>query len=168
MPALLRPLPRTYLPASSPNDLKGFVRRLEASVHRSTFSTTAGTLQPFTDADAAAPAPASDGSESLAPLTADVRALGHMFGDWVSAREGKPVLATIETIRGLSKRWRVSGDRAAFEQLVSIVDAMSAKDALVMARAFSHFLALANAAEQHHRVRPCASGDDPDRVRATS
>ncbi len=167
--------------ATSPRCRASFLLRQSAQVclrgvggvgvpgaHRSAvlapFSSTPHTRQAFTD-DAGVPVTPSDRSESLAPLTADVRALGRMFGDWVSAREGKPVLDTIETIRGLSKRWRVSGDRSAFEQLVSVVESMSAKEALVMARAFSHFLALANAAEQHHRVRP--TGDDQDKVRGS-
>lgn len=98
-------------------------------------------------------APPLPEADSIAPLRADVRTLGRVFGEWVRDRAGADTLETIERIRGLSKRWRNKGDEGAFQQLLGVVDKMSPTEALTVARAFSHFLSLANAAEQHHRAR---------------
>ena len=86
-----------------------------------------------------------------APLRADVRMLGEMLGEVLSRCEGDDLLETVERVRALSKRRRAGeADLAALgETLASLPDA----HAVAVARAFSQFLALANVAEQHHRIR---------------
>ena len=45
------------------------------------------------------------------------------------------------------------GNQADFDALTGILERMPIDEALPVARAFSHFLTLANIAEQHHRIR---------------
>ncbi|HSK09761.1 MAG TPA: phosphoenolpyruvate carboxylase [Vicinamibacterales bacterium] len=88
-----------------------------------------------------------------APLRADVSLLGTLLGNVIRAREGEGVFETVEVVRGLAKAAR-GGDRAAFEQLrTRVLGRLPLEGALPVARAFAHFLTLANIAEQHHRIR---------------
>jgi len=87
--------------------------------------------------------------DTLAPLRDDVRALGAMLGD-VLERFGQK--ARVEEVRRLAKAAR-GGDRAAKDALLAILHALSVDEAAHVARAFAHFLSLANVAEQHHRER---------------
>jgi phosphoenolpyruvate carboxylase len=88
-----------------------------------------------------------------APLRADVSLLGTLLGDVVRGREGNAVFDTVERVRHLSKAAR-AGDREAFETLrAGVLGTLPLEQALPVARAFSHFLTLANIAEQHHRIR---------------
>lgn len=86
------------------------------------------------------------------PLKDDIRQLGRLLGETLREQGGDELFWTVESIRQLAKEARAGrpGARAALEQRLAELD-----DALIMpvARAFSHFLNLANIAEQHHRVR---------------
>jgi phosphoenolpyruvate carboxylase len=62
------------------------------------------------------------------------------------------VYETVERVRALAKGAR-GGREADFETLAAELARMSPGDALPVARAFAHFLHLANIAEQHHRIR---------------
>lgn len=86
-----------------------------------------------------------------APLHADVRLLGELLGTTLREQEGDALFETVERVRALSKDARADG--AAREELTRTLRALSVADALTVARAFSHFLGLANIAEQHHRIR---------------
>jgi phosphoenolpyruvate carboxylase len=88
-----------------------------------------------------------------APLRANVRLLGKLLGDVIRAREGRPVFETVERVRRLAKSARLGRDDD-FETLrADVLGRLSTEDALPVARAFAHFLTLANIAEQHHRIR---------------
>ena len=88
-----------------------------------------------------------------APLRADVSLLGTLLGDVIRAREGAHVFETVERVRRLAKAAR-AGDAEAFETLrARVLGTLPLDAALPVARAFSHFLTLANIAEQHHRIR---------------
>lgn len=88
-----------------------------------------------------------------APLRADVNLLGTLLGEVIKAREGQRVFDTVELVRGLAKSAR-GGNTGDFETLrAEILGRLSTDDALPVARAFAHFLTLANIAEQHHRIR---------------
>lgn len=92
-------------------------------------------------------------SDPDAPLRADVSLLGTLLGDVVREREGAPVFETVERVRRLAKAAR-TGDAAAFETLrARVLGRLPLEQALPVARAFAHFLTLANIAEQHHRIR---------------
>jgi phosphoenolpyruvate carboxylase len=86
------------------------------------------------------------------PLREDVRLLGELLGDTLRALEGEALFARVEEARALAKRAH-TGDEAAFESLADRLSEMPIAAAVPIARAFSHFLTLANIAEQHHRVR---------------
>jgi phosphoenolpyruvate carboxylase len=58
----------------------------------------------------------------------------------------------VEAVRRLAKEARLR-DRHERGPLTQRLSSLSSGEALLLARAFSHFLALANVAEQHHRVR---------------
>ncbi len=105
-------------------------------------------------------------SDPHAPLRDNVRLLGELLGQSIARQEGPDLLKLVEEIRGLSKSAR-GGDAKAFVSLTARLGALSAGEIRIVARAFSHFLALANIAEQHHRVRRTAErrrqGDSPSR-----
>ncbi|MFN2240108.1 MAG: phosphoenolpyruvate carboxylase [Thermoanaerobaculia bacterium] len=86
------------------------------------------------------------------PLRDDVRLLGELLGAALRSQESELLYERVEAVRALSKSWR-SGRKEDFGKLTRLLEKMPAEDALPIARAFSHFLTLANVAEQHHRVR---------------
>jgi phosphoenolpyruvate carboxylase len=111
------------------------------------------------DADPAAagngaPAPALDLAAASADERArdDVRLLGDLLGEVLRAQEGPALFELVEQVRALAKRGR-SGSALDAEALRNLLAALPTDEALPLARAFAHFLALTNIAEQHHRVR---------------
>ena len=86
------------------------------------------------------------------PLRDDVRLLGDLLGDALRAHEGPALFALVEEVRALAKRGRAGSDQD-FQRLAALLAGMPIADALPVARAFAHFLTLANIAEQHHRTR---------------
>ena len=58
----------------------------------------------------------------------------------------------VERVRALAKSGR-AGNAEDFDQLAELLAARPTSETLPVARAFAHFLSLANVAEQHHRVR---------------
>ena len=91
-------------------------------------------------------------SDTQKPLREDVRLLGELLGDTLRGREGEELLARVEEVRALAKRAH-AGDEGAFEELADRLCELPITAAVPIARAFAHFLTLANIAEQHHRVR---------------
>jgi phosphoenolpyruvate carboxylase len=85
-------------------------------------------------------------------LRDDVRLLGDLLGEILRGQEGNELFALVEKVRALAKRAR-SGNLEDAEELRSLLAGLDTADAKPLARAFAHFLALANIAEQHHRVR---------------
>ncbi|MEA3247859.1 MAG: phosphoenolpyruvate carboxylase [Gemmatimonadota bacterium] len=81
----------------------------------------------------------------------DVRVLGSLLGDALRAHGGDRLFDAVERVRALAKRAR-HGDTD-YAELQRVLRELSVPDALAVARAFAHFLALANIAEQHHRIR---------------
>jgi len=86
-----------------------------------------------------------------APLHADVRLLGELLGATLREQEGNALFETVERVRVLAKDAR--GGRVGREELTRTLQALSTPQSLAVARAFAHFLGLANIAEQHHRIR---------------
>jgi phosphoenolpyruvate carboxylase len=86
------------------------------------------------------------------PLRDDVRLLGELLGETLRRQENHALYETVERVRGLAKSARAGND-ADFDALTRVLEGMSIDEALPVARAFSHFLTLANIAEQHHRIR---------------
>jgi phosphoenolpyruvate carboxylase len=102
-----------------------------------------------------APAGAS-GGDSQKALRDDVRLLGEILGDTLRRQEGDALFARVEHVRALAKARRAGtagAPAAEVDALAAELAAMPVDDAVPVARAFAHFLNLANVAEQHHRVR---------------
>lgn len=85
------------------------------------------------------------------PLRQDVHLLGALLGDALRARGGQSFFDTVERVRTLAKAAHAGeGD---LHDLAALLGSLPADDAFPLARAFTHFLNLANVAEQHHRIR---------------
>jgi phosphoenolpyruvate carboxylase len=85
------------------------------------------------------------------PLRDDVRRLGELLGQTLRTVEGPGLYDDVERVRALAKRDRSSG--ASGEALSAALASLPVARAVPIARAFAHFLHLANVAEQHHRIR---------------
>ena len=85
-------------------------------------------------------------------LREDVRLLGDLLGETLRDQEGPWLLELVEEIRLLAKNAR-SGHQDKADELVQKLAALKDSQWVPVARAFSHFLNLANIAEQYHRVR---------------
>ncbi len=81
-----------------------------------------------------------------------MRLLGELLGKTLRLHEGERLLDTVEHVRALAKDARPRGDDT-FRELTSLLAALPLTAAVALARAFTHFLNLANVAEQHHRIR---------------
>lgn len=86
------------------------------------------------------------------PLRDDVRLLGALLGDTLRDVEGGGLFEAVECVRALAKSARHRGE-ADFAPLERQLAELPVGTALPVARAFAHFLTLANIAEQHHRIR---------------
>jgi phosphoenolpyruvate carboxylase len=85
-------------------------------------------------------------------LREDVSMLGGILGDTIRAREGDALFDTVERIRRAAKEARLQREDGVARLEKPLRD-LPLEMAVPVARAFAHFLALANIAEQHHRVR---------------
>jgi phosphoenolpyruvate carboxylase len=90
---------------------------------------------------------------AVSPLRRDVRLLGEMLGRVLVEQRGPDLLADVEHIRALSREARATGAAAARAALAEAVRALPDDRRGEVLRAFSIWFALANLAEQHHRLR---------------
>ncbi|HUP45764.1 MAG TPA: phosphoenolpyruvate carboxylase [Thermoanaerobaculia bacterium] len=95
---------------------------------------------------------ASSSSASDRRLRDDVRLLGELLGETLRSQEGNDLFDLVEQVRALAKSGR-AGKKEDFERLAELLASRPTTESLPVARAFAHFLNLANIAEQHHRVR---------------
>jgi phosphoenolpyruvate carboxylase len=94
--------------------------------------------------------------DSRKPLRDDVRLLGGLLGETLISQEGADLFSRVERVRAAAKAARVlepGRSSEAFAELAEELSAMPLDAAVPVARAFAHFLQLANVAEQHHRIR---------------
>jgi phosphoenolpyruvate carboxylase len=85
------------------------------------------------------------------PLRRDVHLLGEILGDTLRESLGAGFFETVERTRVLAKATH-AGERP-LADLAQVLRALPVDATIPLARAFSHFLNLANVAEQHHRIR---------------
>ncbi len=88
-------------------------------------------------------------NDKYAALRSNVGLLGQLLGKSISSHLGEEFLEKIETIRQLSKSAR-TGNEDDGAKLVTMLADLSDDELLPVARAFTHFLNLANIAEQFH------------------
>lgn len=92
-----------------------------------------------------------------------MKLLGQSLGQVIRAgASGEKTFATVEEMRSLAKEWRADGNAAKFDALVDLSKGLSSETIRETARAFTHFLALANDAETHHRVRRVRARDQSE------
>src|SRR5688500_3980852 len=84
------------------------------------------------------------------PLREDVRLLGEVLGRVLRHHEGEEIFNRVEEVREAAKQSRTGDSELA--HIDHLLREMPIASALTVARAFAHFLTLANIAEQHHRV----------------
>ncbi|GBG34623.1 Phosphoenolpyruvate carboxylase [Hondaea fermentalgiana] len=89
---------------------------------------------------------------SAKELRTDVKRLGRILGGIIKEEDEK-VYEHVESMRHLAKDFRRGSSQEAFDQMVKTATELSPQEAKDVARSFSHFLALSNCAETHHRVR---------------
>ena len=87
-----------------------------------------------------------------APLRQDVRLLGELLGRTLKEQVGALLYEKVENIRRLSKE-AYDGNLQAMAELNQLLGALAPQEMLGVVRAFSHFLNLANIAENVHRIR---------------
>jgi phosphoenolpyruvate carboxylase len=100
-----------------------------------------------------------------AQLRHDIRVLGSLLGQIIQEHDDDPndneangIFAKVEFLRHHAKRWRASGKQTLHE-LADYCSTFTDRELFLVARAFTHFLALANAAETHHRARRLQAAD---------
>lgn len=87
-----------------------------------------------------------------APLQADVKLLAVLLEEILREQEGPELAQLLEDVVAYATRAR-SGSADDAEALRKLLGTLESSKALPLARAFSHYLALANMAEQYHRMR---------------
>jgi phosphoenolpyruvate carboxylase len=97
-------------------------------------------------------APSASDEPGAIALEADVELLAGELIEVLRAQEGPTLVGLLDEILALARRARLA-DRAAAEAMRARLAALESDQALAVARAFAHLLALANIAEQHHRIR---------------
>lgn len=97
-------------------------------------------------------------TEEYSNLRGNVGLLGQLLGKSIGGHLGEEFLDKIETIRQLSKSSR-AGNKEDGIALVDMLANLSDDELVPVARAFTHFLNLANIAEQFHGIsRHCDRG----------
>ena len=87
-----------------------------------------------------------------AALEGDVELLTGLLVEVLREQEGPQLVALLDEVMALARRARLA-DRAASEALRTRLASLESTEALAVSRALAHSLALANIAEQHHRIR---------------
>ncbi|MET0390799.1 MAG: phosphoenolpyruvate carboxylase [Polyangiales bacterium] len=87
-----------------------------------------------------------------AALENDVRSLALLLEQILREQAGEELAALLQQVIACATRAR-SGSSEEAGALRKLLGALDSEQALPLARAFSHYLALANMAEQHHRIR---------------
>lgn len=91
-------------------------------------------------------------------LRENVHLLGQLLGDTLRAQKGTAFFDKIERIRLCAKQSR-RGSHTDAGQLSDTLDGLDSDELLPVVRAFSHFLNLANIAEQYHQIRRRQPGE---------
>jgi phosphoenolpyruvate carboxylase len=91
--------------------------------------------------------------EDQIELREDVRLLGDLLGKTLREQMGEDFYNHVEEIRSFSKSARKHNDKEAETHLHALIRSLDDEETLLLARAFGHFLNLANIAENYHTIR---------------
>jgi phosphoenolpyruvate carboxylase len=86
-------------------------------------------------------------------LFSDIRLLGNILGETIRSQEGNLVYEQVEFFRKLGVSYRRDHNQSAGKKLEKGLKNLSAKDAVIVIRAFSYFSHLSNIAEDVYRIR---------------
>ena len=92
-------------------------------------------------------------AEKDAPLRDDIRLLGRLLGNTILEQEGEAIFGLVEVIRRSSIQFQRGNSVADRKDLEDILSKLSTEEAVLVLRAYSYFLQLANIAEDQHHVR---------------
>ncbi|MCC3305162.1 phosphoenolpyruvate carboxylase [Sneathiella sp. HT1-7] len=92
-------------------------------------------------------------SEKDAPLREDIRLLGRLLGESILEQEGETIFGLVEAIRRSSIQFQRGNSVEDREELEGILNKLSIEQAVLVLRAYSYFLQLANIAEDQHHIR---------------
>ncbi|WP_440615730.1 phosphoenolpyruvate carboxylase [Cysteiniphilum sp. 6C5] len=81
----------------------------------------------------------------------DIELLGNILGKVIECQTGESGLAIVEKIRQSAIHIQTSQD-SSFERLYRYIESLDAKQSIIVARAFGHFLNLVNIVENVHRI----------------
>jgi len=103
--------------------------------------------------------------DSFSQLRRNIQLLGTLLGDTIRDAHGAPLFDKVEQIRRLSKAARTGGDRER-AALSTLLQSLELDELVPVARAFSHFLSLANTAEQLQAVyaSEATAGEDLEEI----
>lgn len=99
--------------------------------------------------------------ESARELKRDVRLLERVLGDTVRELDGPRALARAAELRRLAVALRAGHLAGGREALAERIAALDTAELLFVARAFTHYFHLINAAEEQHRIRTLRRRDRP-------
>ena len=88
-----------------------------------------------------------------APLKKDVRELGIILGNVLKEQVGDSLYETVEKLRALTKELRTVYSDETRNEIISVINSLSADEAYKVVRAFSIYFILVNAADEVHKVR---------------
>lgn len=86
------------------------------------------------------------------PLSDNIKLLGEILGTILKEQVGESLYKVVEKIRKLAKDAHFN-DPIQYDALIQTLQKLSSKEMHGVLRSFSHFLNLANIAENHHRIR---------------
>jgi phosphoenolpyruvate carboxylase len=93
-------------------------------------------------------------NDASSALRGDIRMLGSTLGNIIKLHDPE-VFTAVEELRSYSRKWRneTNGNTKSFDKMVEEVSKYDTEKLTSVCRAFTHFLALSNSAENHHRAR---------------
>lgn len=97
-------------------------------------------------------------TEQYQTLRANVSMLGELLGQTIKQAQGPAMLNKVEQIRQLAKSSR-GGNEHDRTKLIETLHALKDDELLPVARAFNHFLNLANVADQFHTISKAGAPD---------
>jgi len=138
---------------------------MDASSHRmfGTNTTTTPASSSLFDTSSSSTSSPSSSLDMDKQLRSDVKTMGTMLGKIILQHEGEEIFQKVEFLRSHAKAWREAGAgrnpalqaecEEAFGQMSNLASNLTSRELVVVSRAFTHFCAICNAAEYHHRSR---------------
>ena len=89
---------------------------------------------------------------SIPELSSDIKLLGNLLGTVIREQHGDDAFNLVERVRKLAIKRR-SGDPAAHDELIQLIDTLNDDELRVLIKAFGNYFQLINIAEDQQRIR---------------